>query len=184
MLGSAQQAVRLHRLLRVVLSSGVQRQIQKAKMSFILVTFFTLLLPIVGYANSETVVDKSTVIFVCEHGSAKSVVAAAYFNRIAGDKKLGFRAVSRGITPDAELAQPAVKGLLADGIILPLEKPTKLTTAEASAALRVVSFCDLTNDIKGKTVQRWEAPPISEDYSKARDVIVRKVEDLIHSLQE
>jgi len=29
---------------------------------------------------------KQTVVFLCEHGSAKSVIAATHFNRIAGSK--------------------------------------------------------------------------------------------------
>src|SRR5688572_249911 len=49
-----------------------------------------------------------TVLFVCEHGSAKSVVAAAHFNRIAADRGLPFRAISRGTAPDPEMAPAAV----------------------------------------------------------------------------
>ncbi len=51
-----------------------------------------------------------TILFVCEHGSAKSVVAAAHFNRIAAARGLPFRAISRGTVPDAEMAPAAVKG--------------------------------------------------------------------------
>ena len=35
-----------------------------------------------------------TVLFICEHGSAKSVVAAAHFNQIAADRGLPYRAIS------------------------------------------------------------------------------------------
>jgi protein-tyrosine-phosphatase len=59
-----------------------------------------------------------TVVFVCEHGSAKSVVAAANFNRLAGERGLGLRAVSRGTDPDAEIAPNAEAGLRA----VPLRK--------------------------------------------------------------
>ena len=49
-----------------------------------------------------------TILFVCEHGSAKSVVAAAHFNRIAAARGLPFRAISRGTVPDVEMAPAAV----------------------------------------------------------------------------
>ena len=35
------------------------------------------------------------VVFVCEHGTVKSVMAALWFNRLATERKLPFRAVSR-----------------------------------------------------------------------------------------
>jgi chromate transporter len=44
-----------------------------------------------------------TVVFVCEHGSAKSVVAASLFDRMAKERGLPVRAISRGTTPDASV---------------------------------------------------------------------------------
>ena len=49
-----------------------------------------------------------TILFVCEHGSAKSVVAAAHFNQIATARGLPFRAISRG-TPATVRADPRVE---------------------------------------------------------------------------
>jgi len=40
----------------------------------------------------------SVVVFVCEHGSAKNVIAAAYFNKLAKEQNLKMQAVSRGTT--------------------------------------------------------------------------------------
>ena len=48
---------------------------------------------------------------VCEHGSAKSVVAAAHFNYIARERNLKLRAISRGTNPDEEIAPKAAEGL-------------------------------------------------------------------------
>ena len=42
----------------------------------------------------------NTVLFVCEHGAAKSVIAAAYFNQLASEKNLDVRAIERGTNPD------------------------------------------------------------------------------------
>ena len=54
---------------------------------------------------------KQTVVFVCEHGAAKSVLAAAYFNRFAAQMGLDMQAVARGTKPDQELSPQTVKGL-------------------------------------------------------------------------
>jgi hypothetical protein len=45
----------------------------------------------------------ATVVFVCLHGSVKSVMAAAHFNRIAKERQLPFVAVARGVDPDREI---------------------------------------------------------------------------------
>lgn len=38
----------------------------------------------------------SQVLFVCEHGNVRSLMAASYFNQLAQERRLLFRAVSRG----------------------------------------------------------------------------------------
>ncbi len=59
-----------------------------------------------------TISDTPVVIFVCEHGAAKSIIAAAYFNKLAQDRKIKVRAIARGTHPDEELTQAAVDGLI------------------------------------------------------------------------
>ena len=49
----------------------------------------------------------AAVVFVCEHGSVKSLVAQEWFNRRAKERGLAVRAVSRGITPDASVPPAA-----------------------------------------------------------------------------
>src|SRR5688572_23884618 len=63
------------------------------------------------------------VVFVCEHGAAKSVVAAAYFNKLAVERGLAARATARGADPQADLSVSAVKGLKEDGIEPSLAAP-------------------------------------------------------------
>lgn len=124
-----------------------------------------------------------TVVFVCEHGSAKSVVAAAHFNRIAAERGLPFRAVSRGTTPETEMAPAAVQGLLADGLKPGEAVPTKLKQADLDSAVRVITFCELPPDLKPATsVGRWEVPPVSTDYAKSRDAILEQIEQLVREL--
>jgi hypothetical protein len=36
--------------------------------------------------QASSVPTSSTIVFVCEHGAAKSLVATAYFNKIAAER--------------------------------------------------------------------------------------------------
>lgn len=124
-----------------------------------------------------------TVLFVCEHGSAKSVVAAAHFNRLAAARGLPFRAVSRGTVPDAEMAPAAVRGLLADGLLPGDPVPTKLARADLDRAARVVAFNDLPGELTaGTPVERWEVPPVSTEYAASRDAMLARIEQLLQEL--
>jgi len=57
-----------------------------------------------------------SVVFVCAHGAAKSVIAATYFNKLAVERGLPYRATFRGVTPDPELSARALEGLKGDGL--------------------------------------------------------------------
>ena len=55
------------------------------------------------------------VVFVCEHGSVKSMIAALWFNRLASERGLRFQAVSRGVDPDASIPDAVANNLRNDG---------------------------------------------------------------------
>src|SRR5436853_5257232 len=97
------------------------------------------------------------VVFVCEHGAAKSVVAAAHFNRLARERGLSFHAVAKAAEPQEDVAPSAVRGLAAEGLEALPKKPERVTSAELSHASRVVSFgCDLSSAApKGIAVESW-----------------------------
>lgn len=124
------------------------------------------------------------IVFVCEHGAAKSVIAAAHFNKLAGERNLDVRAIARGTNPDAELSQKAVQGLKNDGLTPTESIPQKLTMADVETAQRVVTFCDIPKEYQGKTAfDRWDGvPPVSEAYEKARDMILEEINQLMNSL--
>ena len=125
------------------------------------------------------------VLFVCEHGSAKSVIAAAHFNNLARERNLKLRAISRGTNPDKEIAAKAVKGIRADGLAVGSAKPKRLSRADVSRSIRVVAFCELPDAYsKGVRVEQWnEMPAVSEDYKKAREAIVARVRHLLDELR-
>jgi len=60
-------------------------------------------------------VAEPTVVFVCEHGAAKSVIATTDFNKIAAERGLHARAVYRRINPQTRNHTKAARpGLLLD----------------------------------------------------------------------
>src|SRR5215218_1191983 len=75
-----------------------------------------------------------TVVFVCEHGAAKSVIATTYFNKIAAEKGLRARATYRGVSPQADLSVNALKGLREDGLSVPDQKPSSISEADVTGA--------------------------------------------------
>ena len=124
----------------------------------------------------------TTVLFVCEHGSAKSVVAAAHFNRLAAERGLPLQAISRGTDPDAALHPAAVAGLADERLVWPAT-PSLLSESDLAAAARVVAFSELPEPFHApRPVDVWTVPPVSEDYGTARDAIVARVSRLLDDL--
>lgn len=126
----------------------------------------------------------NTVLFVCEHGAAKSIIAAAHFNKLASEKNLDIRAIARGTNPDAELSSNTVAGLQADGLTPTESIPQKLSLADVESTQRVVTFCELPEEYRSKTViEQWDGvPPVSDDYEKARDAIVERIHRLVNDI--
>ena len=122
------------------------------------------------------------VLFVCLHGSAKSLIAAEYFNRLAAERALGARAVSAGTEPDDAIPPRVTEGLRADGIDVEGRRPRRPTPADLDRSAIVVTFgCDL-GDLASRAprIERWDdVPAVSEDFKKARDVIVERVTALL-----
>ena len=124
------------------------------------------------------------IVFVCEHGAAKSLLAATYFNHLAQQRNLGVQAIARGTTPDPELSAITVAGLMADGLSPSVSVPQKLTPEEVESAGQVISFCELPDRFQKKgRIEQWDdIPSVSENYEKARDIIVKQLLRLIDNL--
>ena len=125
-----------------------------------------------------------TVVFVCLHGSVKSQMAAAHFNRIAKERGLPLVAVSRGIAVDPTIPASIRQGLASDGLVPPDDVPVPLASSDTTGAIKVFAFDEVPNERKGSTeVTYWsDVPPATKDYSAARDAIVRHVEEAVTSL--
>ncbi|MBI2685555.1 MAG: hypothetical protein HYX27_04500 [Acidobacteria bacterium] len=127
------------------------------------------------------------VVFVCEHGAAKSIIAASEFERLARQKGLAVEVVSRGTTPDAEIAAGVRQGLLADGVDLGSAKPVRISAKDIEGAVKVVTFGpDLAEWMpKGAKALDWSATPSpGKDYRAARDYIRKQLEVLVGELKK
>lgn len=125
------------------------------------------------------------VLFVCLHGSAKSLIAAEHLNRLAKSRGLAVRGASAGIEPDASVPPPVVAGLAADGIDVRGYAPRPFNSESASSAMRVVNMgCDDPSlAASQKVVERWDnLPMVSDGYDAARNAIVDRVERLLATL--
>ena len=142
----------------------------------------TLLLFVVAHPAAQA----PTILFVCEHGAAKSVVAAAHFNKRAAEAGLPFRAVSRGTAPDPSVPARITAGLKSEGLSVPPGfVPAGVQPAEIKNAARVVTFdvvlpasADLARSSK------WDGlPAFSDGYGPASAAILTKVDALIREFQ-
>src|SRR5690349_12875162 len=126
-----------------------------------------------------------SVIFVCEHGAAKSVIATAYFNKLAAERGLPYRATFRGTSPQDDLSTRAVAGLRADGIAIPDGKPSAIATEDVARATHIFAIgCTLPTvaTASGKASD-WSDVPDDQGYGPMRDAIVRHVTTLLDELQ-
>src|SRR5262245_2097473 len=69
-----------------------------------------------GRSNPEGGAMSERIVFVCPHGAAKSVIAAAYCQQLADQWGVALHATSAGTEPDAEVSPAVVALLRTEGI--------------------------------------------------------------------
>jgi protein-tyrosine-phosphatase len=133
------------------------------------------------HASETGAPDSKTIVFVCLHGSVKSQMAAAHFNRVAKERGLPYTAISRGIEVDSSIP-PRIRAELKQEGLAPLDDvPQPLTAAEAAGAVKVVAFDTVPDKNRGTAeVNYWsDVPPTSKNYTALRDAIVHHIDDLV-----
>lgn len=122
------------------------------------------------------------VVFLCEHGSAKSVIASFYLNKMAEDKGLDWIALARGVKADSTLQATTRKGLAADGFDISAFHPSELKENDIASADVVVTIgCAMPHNLttRARHVAWDDVPPVSEDYAAARDVLIGHLNELL-----
>jgi protein-tyrosine-phosphatase len=127
------------------------------------------------------------VLFVCEHGNVKSLMAASYFNQLAAERKLPLQALSRGVAIDStSVPSPIVAGLRAEGIEVKDFQPQAVRIDDATRSRQVVTIgTDLPQAAQptGAKVEQWnDVPAASTNYAAARESLRAHVSDLVERL--
>lgn len=127
-----------------------------------------------------------TLLFLCPHGAAKSVLAAAYCQQLADQYNLDVRATSAGTEPDPAISPAVVELLKTEGLDVANQVPRPVTAEELTAAFRVISLgCEVTSlALPELLLERWDdVPPPSQNLAAARDIILAHVERLVTELK-
>lgn len=125
-----------------------------------------------------------SVLFVCLHGSAKSVIASAHLQRLATLRGVDLECSSAGIEPDTSLPPHVIAGLSSDGIDVCDVRPRAATSGDVESASYVVAFgCELSALGSPRDLRIWDdVPAVSDGYGPARDEIVRRVDALLEEI--
>jgi len=127
------------------------------------------------------------VVFVCEHGNVKSLIAASLFDQVAIERGLPFRAVSRGLSPESGVPPKIADALRSDGVNVEGFKAKALSVNDVEIATRVIAIgVDLTPFMRDGQVpaELWsDVPPASVDYRASRAALLRHIDALLDELE-
>ena len=148
-----------------------------------------LMLTLSGGAHAQLAsspqANSTRVLFMCPHGAAKSVLASAYFQRLANERGLNVIVDSAGTEPDPVVSPKVAAHLTKQGYSIPVEKPRLVTADDLAKADVVITLgCDLARSPApaGRLVKWDDVPAPSEDFTGADDAIRRHVIELVDEL--
>jgi protein-tyrosine-phosphatase len=122
------------------------------------------------------------VVFVCEHGTVKSLMAREWFNRLARERGLTYHAESRGVAPDPSVPPAVAAALRRDGFDLAGFSPRPLAATDLGA-VRIVTIGVDPASIRlpaGTSIEAWDdIPPATERYEASRDALRARIERLL-----
>lgn len=140
-----------------------------------------------GQATSRKPEAPRTVVFVCEHGNVKSLIAREWFNRLASERGLDVRGVSRGVTPEPAVPPAITEALRGDGFDVSGFTARPLSSVDSAAAIRVVGIgVDLSSTVErgNAPLETWQGiPAASEGYAASRDAMRVRIEALLKAIE-
>jgi len=125
------------------------------------------------------------VMFLCVHNAGRSQMAAAFLERLAGDR---MRVISAGSAPGEQLNPAVVSALLEVGIDIRTNSPKKLTDEMAleSDVIITMGCGDACSVYPGKKYLDWEltdpAGKSIDEVRAIRDDIEARVRELVDEL--
>jgi protein-tyrosine-phosphatase len=132
--------------------------------------------------------DASTdaVVFVCERGSVKSLVAALLFNKRAAERGSSIRAVARGMSPDAAVPRRIADALRDDNFDVADFRPQALSNhdIEQAAMLVTIGVDPARIDPKPSVpLNQWNDVPGSASYTLMHQSLLRHVDEILSAAE-
>lgn len=124
----------------------------------------------------------TTILFLCPHNAAKSVVAAALLQRASDEGELGLTIQTAGTDPD-ETVRPKIRARLEAEGMTTNEVPRRVTPEQLDEADLVINMGCSQDDISttSRTID-WQISDFSEDFEMAFSAISDHVMALIGEL--
>ena len=122
------------------------------------------------------------VLFVCQHGAAKSVIAARHLTELARARGLTLHAAAAGVEPDEVIPAHVIAGLREDGLDDQGTAPQAVTRELLENAQIVVSFgCNLSAVAgdSGRIIHWNDVPAVSDGYDAARTEILSRLHAIL-----
>ena len=121
-----------------------------------------------------------TVLFICEFGTAKSVIARELFRRRALSRGMAVLAISRGLVVEDHLTPELRQRLAVDGIDPYSEGFKVLQPQDWRKASVIVAFNPLPKSVPKAKVRDWmDVPSVVSQYPAARAAMDLKIEALL-----
>jgi len=138
-------------------------------------------------SDGASLQSHAPVVFVCKNGVAMSVWSAFTFNRLAADRGLSVRAISRAAEPTFTRVPLNMRLALAlDGFGIGDYEPRVVGFAEVRAAERVILIdAQLPSSVAvpDRPIETWTGfPPMREKYFESRAALRVRVEGLVDRL--
>jgi arsenate reductase (thioredoxin) len=131
--------------------------------------------------------NAAAVVFVCEHGNVKSLIAKEWFDRMAAARGLAVRAVSRGLTPGTSVPPAIADALRRDGFDVRSFVPHAFGPADTTQAQRIVLIgvdASAATPASNVPTDRWDGiPPATEGYEASRDALRSRIESLLSAVE-
>jgi arsenate reductase len=134
--------------------------------------------PTHAFHVTESIVPELNVLFVCQHGAAKSVIAARHLEALAQARGLSVSSTAAGLEPDDAIPPHVVDGLRADGVDDHVHAPRAISGELLENADIVVAFgCDLSAfpEVEKRVIHWSGVPAVSDGYDAARAAILERL---------
>jgi arsenate reductase (thioredoxin) len=124
------------------------------------------------------------VLFICPHGVAKSVIAAAYTEHLAREFQLELNVNNAGTEPDPAIPLKVIDLLASYGLDVSSWTSKLVIPAMLEESDLVISLgCDLTAfNVPEHKTRTWIVPSPSENLIACHDAIKTRVSQLIAEL--